>query len=133
MTNLLKSIALEETPNTGSSDFTLHDIEFDSGTDEYFYLGHFVDNSDNFHFISKFNNIGDQVWSKLYANHSVQNSLEYAPVNGALYYLTDANPPVLMRVSSSDGTSISSYQLTDSSIVNNYGGCSLSGDELALF
>ena len=131
-TNLLKSIAIDES-DANSSDFRLHDIEFDSNTGDFFYLGHFVNDSTNFHFISSFSNTGVERWSKVYASHSVHNSLEYSLIHETLYYLTDTSPPILMRVNSPSGAHLNSYQLADSSIMNNYGDCSLSGDEVALF
>ena len=129
---MLKSIALDESDDD-TINFKLHDIEFDSGSDEYFYLGHFVNDSTNFHFISRFNNIGVEGWSTVFPSHSVHNTLEYSPANETLYYLTDASPPVLMKVNSTTGAHITSHTLTDSSIESNYGDCSLSGDEAALF
>ena len=110
----------------------MHDIEFDSETGDYFYLGH-VNTSSDFHFISRLNYTGEHKWGKVFSNHSAYNSLEYSPTYQTLYYLTDVSPLILMKVNSSNGEHIYSYQLASSYIEDTYGDCSLSGDELAMF
>ena len=116
-----------------TTNFRLHDIEFDPETGDFFYLGHFVNNSEDFHFISSFSNTGVERYSRVYANHSVHNSLVYSLELWELYYLIDANPLILVKTNHSSGEHYNSYQLTNSSIENSYGDCSLSRDESALF
>ena len=115
-----------------TTNFRLHDIEFDPETGDFFYLGHLYDTEES-HFISRLDYKGDVIWGKKFNDYSVNNTLEYSPTYETLYYLIDANPTILTKIDSTDGANINLHQLESVTIVDNYGDCSLSGDELALF
>ena len=129
--NLLRSIKIDNS-HSSTRYFRLHDIEYDPETGDYFYLGYFY-LSINFHFISRFNYTGEHRWGKVFTNYSAYNTLEYSPTYQTLYYLIDTRPLTLMKVNSSSGEHIFSYRLPTSYNYDDYGDCSLSRDELAMF
>ena len=111
-----------------SSGFYLQDIEYDSETNDYFYLGETSDS----HCISRLNSRGDIIWSKAYSGTSVDDTLEYSPTNQTLHYLIRTDSVGLMKINSSDGTLLTSFQISDISMLE-YTKCSLSIDSGALF
>ena len=115
----------------------MHDIEYDSENDEYFYLGHYYSPYYS-HFISKRDSAGNHIWGKAYDRsgrlNSSHNTLQYSPTYQTLYYTLHTQPNGLVKVNSTNGDIQNIYQLTGLNHDNWWKiHCSLSNDELAYF
>ena len=131
---------------TNSSTWRLIDIEYDSQTTDFFYLGYINENdydSSNSdepvpHFISRMDHSGNLVWGKGYVtnyNYSSHNTLQYSSSDQALYYVIHTDPISLVKANSSNGEILNTYHLHDDPYYHAtwHNFCSLSDDELAYY
>ena len=123
-----------------STEFRLFDIEYDSTTEDFFFMGHVTYASSGKHFLSRMNKIGNLEWGKVYntdfIHHGMSShyTLKYSPTYETLYFtLTQNDNFVLMRVNSTDGSDLESYVIVQNEELYTYFRCSLSDDESSLF
>ena len=121
------------TNNSASINF--RGIEHDSETGDYFYLGFTL--SPYGHFVSRMDYFGNLVWGRLYnASNDFwpsNNTLQYSPRYQALYYTINTNPKHLIKVNSSNGDILNSFEILGANSGSSKDRCSLSKDEQALF
>ena len=132
--NILKSLKFEDAdPDPNNTYLRILDTEYDSDTDDYFYLGDINFSVDD-HFISRYSNIGDIVWGKIYSLYTIDGTLKYSPVNQMLLYAVVTDPLALIKIDSSNGDILGSYQLTGFTNDQWYHNrCSLSRDESVFY
>ena len=113
------------------------DIEFDSKTSDFFYmgtLGYYYEA----YFILRVDNLGGVIWKKTYSTSTnyiyCTNTLQYSPTYRILYHLLSTSPVALVKVNSSNGEIIESYQITGYSAYSMEKSiCRISNDELSYF
>ena len=138
-TNIIQTIALN---NTNSEAFLFLNMEYDSETDQYFYM--IKSTSLYAYVLSRMDSFGNSIWSKAYnltIPHSYDNysphynTLQYSSKSQALYFVQSSDSTLnIVKISSIDGTFMRTYNITGSSHSSiHHSQCRLSNDELAYF
>ena len=85
--------------------------------------------------LSRMDNIGNLKWGKIFNEGQVSHySLEYSPTYETLYFtLSQNNDFIFMRMNSTDGNYLESYNIYEYDQLQAYLTCSLSNDESLVF
>ena len=131
--NIFKSLVFE---NTNSTNWRIQDIEYDANTGDFFYTSYIYQS--DLHFVSRTDYIGNLVWYKAYSTDvsmfSNHHTLQYSATNQTLYYTLNSIPMALIKVNSSNGDVLNSYQVPGTPQTSGWSNrCRLSKDEVVIF
>ena len=117
-------------PNSATSGNTIYGVDYDSSSGDFFYLGVGA----TYDFVSRVDRDGGFTWTRSFSQNAVRFSLMYSQTDQIVYFtLVDPTDFIIIRINSTSGNYLTSYDIPGIYQDSWAYACSLSSDESAFF